>query len=227
MPPAAVVRSRVRAMLDESCPGLIGHASATVTSAITLNERGSGRLPRWRCRVQVETYYADMYDTCDGGFLAAAAAAQPPSFFVFTLTRQHDEPPPASPTALAASDPREGRVQRASPLCAPRAALALPVPQPRRRLGKGGGGTGGSRRVALCWQSRRGAVRRLRRLLVRLEHRAGAAGRRRGRRAAARRRRPAGARAVAPGGGAAPSAHVEWRHFSQRLFPCATTEQIL
>ena len=72
MPPPEVVRRRVRAALDEGCPGLIGHASAEVISGLTLNGRSEGRLPRWRCRVRVETFYADMYDTCDGGFLADA-----------------------------------------------------------------------------------------------------------------------------------------------------------
>ena len=41
----------------------------------------------------METFFAEMYDTSDGGFLASAARAQPPSYFVFTLTRQHDPPP--------------------------------------------------------------------------------------------------------------------------------------
>ena len=64
-PPAPVIRERVRSMLDESCPGLIGHASAEIISGLTLNARTNGRMPRWRCRVKVETFYADMYDTCE------------------------------------------------------------------------------------------------------------------------------------------------------------------
>lgn len=82
-PSASVLRKRVRDALDTRCPGLIGHASAEITSGLTLNDG------RWRCRVKVQTFYAEMYDTCDGGFLAAAAAAQPPAYFVYTLTRQH------------------------------------------------------------------------------------------------------------------------------------------
>ena len=93
-PPPDVLRKRVRQTLDEfQCPGLIGHASHEVISGLTLNERTNGRIPQYRCRVKVETFYADMYDMSDGGFLAAAAAAQPPSYFIFTLTRQHDDPP--------------------------------------------------------------------------------------------------------------------------------------
>ena len=37
MPPPEVVRKRVRAVLDETCPGLIGHAGAEVISGLTLN----------------------------------------------------------------------------------------------------------------------------------------------------------------------------------------------
>ena len=78
----------MRRWLDESCPGLIGHGSHEIISGLTLNERTSGRLPRWRCRVKVHTFYAGMYDSGDGGFLAAAAAAHPPAYFILTLTRQ-------------------------------------------------------------------------------------------------------------------------------------------
>lgn len=81
----------VRRELDVSSPGLIGHGSHTIMSGLTLDE-GAGRLPpRWRCRVKVDTYYADMYGEWDGGFLRAAAAAHPPSYFVFTLTREPEE----------------------------------------------------------------------------------------------------------------------------------------
>ena len=31
-----------------------------VISGLTLNGRAEGRLPRWRCRVRVQTFYADM-----------------------------------------------------------------------------------------------------------------------------------------------------------------------
>ena len=53
----------MRSYLDASCPGLIGHNSAVLRSGLTLNDRSNGRLPRWRGRVRVETFYADMYDT--------------------------------------------------------------------------------------------------------------------------------------------------------------------
>jgi hypothetical protein len=102
--PESQIRRRVRSLLDESCPRLIGHGSSEIISGLTLNGRGTSgavrTLPRWRCRVKVETFYPEMYDTCDGGFLAAAAAAQPPSYFIFTLTRQHDPPP--TPREVAA-----------------------------------------------------------------------------------------------------------------------------
>lgn len=39
MPPPEVVRRRVRAVLDEACPGLIGHAGAEVSSGLTLHGR--------------------------------------------------------------------------------------------------------------------------------------------------------------------------------------------
>ena len=104
-PPTHQLRERVRAAVDASCPGLIGHASAEILSGLTVCGRTDGRMPQWRCRVRVETFYADMYDTCDGGFLAAAAAAAPPSYFVFTLTHQHDEPP--TERELSIADPRD------------------------------------------------------------------------------------------------------------------------
>ena len=90
-PSALEIQRRVRNGLDESCPGLIGHGSHEIISGLTLNDRGGGRLPRWRCRVKVDTFHADMYDAGDGGFLRAAAAAQPASYFIFTLTRQSVE----------------------------------------------------------------------------------------------------------------------------------------
>ena len=112
-PPDSQIRRRVRSLLDESCPLLIGHGSSEIISGLTLNGRVSENavrtLPRWRCRVKVQTYYPEMYDTCDGGFLAAAAAAQPPSYFIFTLTRQHDPPPTAREVAAGPDnwDPRD------------------------------------------------------------------------------------------------------------------------
>ena len=78
------IQRRVRAALDDLCPGLIGHGSHEIISGLTLH----GGLPRWRCRVKVDVFHADMYDDCDGGFLQAAAAAQPPLYFVFTLMQQ-------------------------------------------------------------------------------------------------------------------------------------------
>lgn len=83
-PPPIDIQRRVRRALDESCPGLIGHGSHEIISGLALH----GRLPRWRCRVKVDVFHADLYDGCDGGFLSAAAAAQPPQYFVFTLMQQ-------------------------------------------------------------------------------------------------------------------------------------------
>lgn len=98
-PPPIEIQRRVRRALDTTCPGLIGHGSSEIISGLTLNEEGGGRLPRWCGRVKVDTFYSDMYDTCDGGFLAAAAAAEPPRYFLFTLTRQSPAPEAASPKA--------------------------------------------------------------------------------------------------------------------------------
>jgi hypothetical protein len=39
MPPPEVVRRRVRALLDQACPGLIGHAGAEVFSGLALHDR--------------------------------------------------------------------------------------------------------------------------------------------------------------------------------------------
>lgn len=95
-PPPQEVQRRVRRMLDASCPGLIGHGSHEIVSGLTLDQGGDGRMPRWGCRVRVHTFHPDMYDTCDGGFLAAAAAAAPPSYYLFTLTRQSRREEPRS-----------------------------------------------------------------------------------------------------------------------------------
>ena len=95
-PSALEIQRRVRRLLDESCPGLIGHGSHEVISGLTLNDGGGRLLPRWRCRVKVDIFYADRYDECDGGFLRAAAAAQPASYYIFTLTRQSVESEPAT-----------------------------------------------------------------------------------------------------------------------------------
>ena len=61
--------------------GLLAHESSTILSALSLNERENGRLPRFACRVR-----------CDG------------RNFVFTLQRQHDPPPPEREAALARRD---------------------------------------------------------------------------------------------------------------------------
>ena len=99
------VEARVRHVLETSCPGLLFHASSEVISGLAINGRSGGRLPRWRGRVKVRTFSAEMFDSEDGGFLRAAAEAAPPAYFVFTLTRQHDPPP--TPRELASIDCRE------------------------------------------------------------------------------------------------------------------------
>jgi len=105
LPPAQVLQERVRAMLVESCPGLIGHTSAEITSGLTLNERGGGRLARYRCRVKVVT--ADTQDMGDDGFWRLYAAANTTLYFVFTLTRQYDPPPTEQDLVRMAWDARE------------------------------------------------------------------------------------------------------------------------
>ena len=77
-PPPAVLHRRMESALPA---GLLNHESSTILSALSLNERENGRLPRFACRVR-----------CDG------------RNFVFTLQRQHDPPPPEREAALARRD---------------------------------------------------------------------------------------------------------------------------
>lgn len=87
-PPRDVLYQRVFEALETSCPGLIGHSSASILSALYLKEnRDDGLMPRWCCRVQI---------------------APGDRTYTFTLTRQHDPPPPAieATTPTLAQDPR-------------------------------------------------------------------------------------------------------------------------
>ena len=88
-----MLRRRVRAALRESCPGLLGHSSATILSALQLEEKNKGRLPHWRCRVRVH---------------ADPETGQPGGYYAMTLVRQHDPPPPVRErsTPTMAMDPR-------------------------------------------------------------------------------------------------------------------------
>ena len=92
-PPPRVLHRRVRAALRESCPGLLGHSSATILSALQLEEKNKGRLPHWRCRVRVH---------------ADPETGQPGGYYAMTLVRQHDPPPPVRErsTPTMAMDPR-------------------------------------------------------------------------------------------------------------------------
>ena len=73
-PPPDVLYRRVEAALPA---GLLAHESSTILSALTLNERENGRLPRFACRCSI-----------------VPAPGERPERFVFTLMRQHTEPPP-------------------------------------------------------------------------------------------------------------------------------------